>query len=79
MTTFIDTVSNAFAGIGRFINTIQQARVAAQTAKDLYSLSTPALAALGLTRTEVPNYVIRQMGGLQAQTRPANDDAKIAA
>jgi uncharacterized protein YjiS (DUF1127 family) len=79
MTTFTAAISNAFAAVGRFIRTVERARVAAQTAKDLYSMPAPALAALGLTRVDVPNYILRQLGVRRAETRPANDDAKIAA
>jgi hypothetical protein len=70
---------NAFAGIGRFIRSIEQARVAAQISRDLYSLPATALAARGLTRADVPNYVLRKLGGFGAAPRAANDDAKIAA
>jgi hypothetical protein len=76
---FVTAVYHALKGIGRFVRTIDQARAAAQISRDLYSLPTSSLAARGLTRADVPNYVLRKLGVFSNKARAANDDAKIAA
>jgi hypothetical protein len=75
---FVTAIYNALAGIGRFVRTIDQARAAAAVSRDLYSLPASSLAARGLTRADVPNYVLRSLGVFK-KARPANDDTKIAA
>jgi hypothetical protein len=75
----ITAVYKALAGIGRFVRTIDQARTAAQVSRDLYSLPASSLAARGLTRADVPNYVLRKLGVFSTKQRAANDDTKIAA
>lgn len=76
---FVTRLLNAFAGIGRFVRTIDQARVAAEISRDLYNLPNAALAAHGLTRADVPNYVLRKLGVFGSVTKPANENTKIAA
>jgi hypothetical protein len=76
---FVTAIYNVFAGIGRFVRTIEQARVAAEVSRDLYSLPASSLAARGLTRADVPNYVLRKLGVFGSKARAANDDTKIAA
>jgi len=76
---FVTKLINALSGIGRFVRTIDQARAAAEISRDLYSLSATALAAHGLTRADVPNYVLRKLGVFETATRPANENTKIAA
>lgn len=75
---FVTAIFNALAGIREFVRTIDQARAAAEASRDLYSLSNSQLARHGLTRADVPNYVLRKLGAFET-ARPANDDAKIAA
>jgi hypothetical protein len=72
-------VFNAFAGFGRFVRSIDQARAAAEVARDLYSLTGASLAARGLTRAEVPDYVLRKLDVFGTKASAANDDTKIAA
>jgi hypothetical protein len=78
-TRAISTVYRFFAGFGEFVRSVDRAIAAAEVSRDLFHLSPEELAARGLTQADVSNYVARKLGVFVAETKAANDDARIAA
>jgi hypothetical protein len=91
MTTELNADALPYSGWARFVTFLynglmdmhriglffERAQTAAQVSRDLYTLSDIVLASHGLTRAEVPNYLVRKFG-ITESVAPANNNVKVA-
>jgi hypothetical protein len=73
---FVTFLYNGLMDMHRVGMFFERAQTAAQVSCDLYTLSDIVLASHGLTRAEVPNYLVRKFG--IDPKAPANNNVKVA-
>lgn len=69
---------DGFMGLSNVGRVLDRAQAAAEVSRNLYSLSDITLASYGLTRVEVPNYVVSKLSD-NSDVASANSNSKAAA
>lgn len=69
---------DGFMGLGNVARVLDRAQAVSEVSRNLYSLSDITLASYGLTRVEVPNYVVRKLSD-NTGVASANSNTKAAA